>query len=75
MTLSVPTEETGITATEDAYIDNKKQAASKPVLKFKLNCEELTKDMKDTGEPPALRMGCALILSAHPIFSTVASDT
>ena len=25
------------------------------LLKPKLNCEKLTKDMKDTGEPPALR--------------------
>ena len=31
------------------------------LLKPKLNCEKLTKDMKDTGEPPAL--------------STAASDT
>lgn len=32
MTLSVPTEETGITATEDAYIGNKKQAAAETCL-------------------------------------------
>ena len=25
------------------------------LLKPKLNCEKLTKDMKDTGEPPVLR--------------------
>ena len=25
------------------------------LLKPKMNCEKLTKDMKDTGEPPALR--------------------
>ena len=41
------------------------------LLKPKLNCEKLTKDMKDTGEPPALRttLGCVRLLS------TAASDT